>query len=158
VIDAYGSYVEIAEAVARQLGALGMDVSVRTWEYSVVKPLLLDCERQAFLRDRGDSAFDPAGYIEAKWQTYAEGTPAGRGDFSCYSNSKVDELIEAGASEPDTQQRREIYYEMQRFICEDAPAIFLYVPQEIEAASARVHNWEPSPDSRIILHDIWLSE
>jgi hypothetical protein len=34
----------------------------------------------------------------------------------------------------------------------------LYVPQEIEAVSARVHNWEPSPDSRINLHDVWLSE
>jgi len=55
-------------------------------------------------------------------------------------------------------QRKEIYYEMQRLIHQDAPAIFLYVPQEIEAASARVHGWEPSPDSRINLHDVWLSE
>ncbi|MBL7184090.1 MAG: hypothetical protein ISS50_06535 [Anaerolineae bacterium] len=144
--------------MARQLGALGMDVAVHTWEYNVVKPLLLDCERQAFLRDWGDSAFDPAGYIEAKWQTHAEGTPAGGGNFSCHSNSKVDDLIEAGASEPDAQERRDIYHEMQRLIYQDAPAIFLYVPQEIEAASARVHNWEPSPDSRINLHAVWLSE
>jgi len=158
VIDAYGPYVEIAEAVAGQLRALGMDVNVRTWEYKVVKPLLLNCERQAFLRDWGDSAFDPVGYIEAKWRTREEGTPNGRGNFACYSNPKVDELIDAGASEPDPEKRREIYYEMQRLIYEDAPSVFLYVPQEIEAASARVHNWEPSPDSRINLHDVWLSE
>ncbi len=87
-----------------------------------------------------------------------EGTSAGRGNYSCYSNARVDELIEAGASEPDSQKRREIYDEAQRLIYEDAPAVFLYVPQEIEAASARVHNWEPSPDSRINLHDVWLSE
>jgi len=47
---------------------------------------------------------------------------------------------------------------MQRVIHEEAPAIFLYVPQEIEAASARVHNWVPSPDSRINLHDVWLAD
>jgi peptide/nickel transport system substrate-binding protein len=158
VIDAYGAYVEIADAVAGQLQALGMDVSVRTWEYQVVKPLLLNCERQAFLRDWGDSAFDPVGYVEAKWQTREEGTPAGRGNFACYSNPKVDELIEAGASEADLPQRRMIYNEMQRLIYEDAPAVFLYVPQEIEAASAKVNNWKPSPDSRINLHDVWLSE
>ena len=158
VIDAYGPYVELAEAVAGQLRAFGMDVSVRTWEYKVVKPLLLNCERQAFLRDWGDSAFDPVGYIEAKWHTRVEGTPYGRGNFSCYSNPKVDELIEAGESEPDPEKRREIYYEMQRIIYEDAPAVFLYVPQEIEAASAKVQNWEPSPDSRINLHDVWLKE
>jgi peptide/nickel transport system substrate-binding protein len=158
VIDAYGPYIETALAVAVQLQKLGMNVSVRTWEYNTVKPLLLNCERQAFLRDWGDSAFDPVGYVEAKWQTFSEGTPAGRGNFSCYSNTRVDELIEAGASESDPEKRRAIYYEMQRLIHEDAPAVFLYVPQEIEAASARVHNWEPSPDGRINLHDVWLSE
>ena len=158
VIDAYGPYVEIAEAAAGQLQALGMDVTVHTSEYNALKPLLLNCERQAFLRDWGDSAFDPVGYVEAKWQTYAAGTPAGRSNYACYSNPRVDELITAGASEPDPERRREIYYEMQRVVYKDAPAIFLYVPQEIEAASARVHNWEPSPDSRVNLHDVWLSE
>jgi peptide/nickel transport system substrate-binding protein len=158
VIDAYGPYVEIAEAVAGQLQGLGMDVSVETWEYNTLKPLLLNCERQAFLRDWGDSAFDPVGYVEAKWQTYAGNTAAGRGNYACYSSPTVDALIEAGASEPDPERRRETYYEMQRLIREDAPAVFLYVPQEIEAASVRVHNWEPSPDSRINLHDVWLSE
>jgi peptide/nickel transport system substrate-binding protein len=158
VIDAYGPYLEIATAVAQQLQKLEMDVNVRIWEYTEVKPLLLKCERQAFLRDWGDSAFDPVGYIEAKWQTFAEGTPAGRANFACYSNAQVDSLILAGASEPHPEQRQEIYYEMQHLIYEDAPAVFLYVPQEIEAASTRVQNWEPSPDGRINLHDVWLSD
>jgi len=158
VLDAYGEYVPIAEAVAGQLRSFGIDVSVRTWEYGVVKPLLLNCERQAFLRDWGDSAFDPVGYIEAKWHTRIEGTPWGRGNFACYSNPRVDELIETGAVEVDPDVRREIYYEAQRLIYEDAPAVFLYVPQEIEASRARVQNWEPSPDSRINLHDVWLLE
>lgn len=158
VIDAYGPYVELAEAVAGQLRSLGMDVNVRAWEYDVVRPMLLNCERQAFLRDWGDSVFDPVGYIEAKWHTRVEDTPDGRGNFACYSNPRVDELIEAGASEPDPDKRGKIYTEMQSLIHEDAPAVWLYVPQEIEAASARVHHWEPSPDSRINLHDVWLSE
>ncbi len=70
----------------------------------------------------------------------------------------MDELIEAGASESDLAQRRVIYAEMQRLIYEDAPTVFLYVPQVIEAASVRVSNWEPSPDSRINLHDVQLSK
>ncbi|GAF96769.1 unnamed protein product, partial [marine sediment metagenome] len=69
VIDAYGLYVGVAEVVAAQLREFGMNVTVDAWEYQEVKPLLLDCERQAFLRDWGDSAFDPVGYIEAKWQS-----------------------------------------------------------------------------------------
>jgi peptide/nickel transport system substrate-binding protein len=157
-IDAYGTYVGIAEAVAEQLVQLGMDVTVRPSDYQTLRPQLLNCERQAFLRDWGDSAFDPVGYVEAKWQTQVENTPAGRGNYACYSNPTVDELIVAGASEPDPEKRREIYYRMQRLIQQDAPAIFMYVPQEIEACSVRVQNWEPSPDGRINLHDVWLSD
>ena len=156
-IDAYGSYVPIAEAVAGQLRQLGMDVAVRSWDYNTLRPRLLNCERQAFLRDWGDSAFDPVGYVEAKWQTRKEGASAGRGNYACYSNPAVDDLIAAGASEPDPGKRREAYYQMQRLIQHDAPAVFLYVPQEIEAASIRVQNWKPSPDGRINLHDVWLS-
>jgi peptide/nickel transport system substrate-binding protein len=70
----------------------------------------------------------------------------------------VDDLIAAGASEGDPGIRRDIYKEMQRIIRDEAPAVFLYVPQEIEAASARVRNWEPSPDGRINLHDVWLGD
>jgi peptide/nickel transport system substrate-binding protein len=158
VIDAYGSYVEVAEAVASHLRALGMEVTVRAGEYSALRPLLLNCEQHAFLRDWGDSAFDPVGYVEAKWQTRTAGTAAGRANYACYSNPHVDALILMGASEPETERRREIYGEMQRLIYEDAPAVFLYVPQEIEAASSRVRNWEPSPDGRINLHDVWLSD
>jgi len=158
VVDAYGPYVEIAQAVVEQLQSLGIDATVEVWDYTELRPLLLNCKRQAFLRDWGDSAFDPVGYVEAKWQTYLVGTSAGRANYSCYSNATVDELIERGASEPDADARWGIYAVMQRVIHEEAPAIFLYVPQEIEAASARVHNWVPSPDSRINLHDVWLAD
>jgi peptide/nickel transport system substrate-binding protein len=158
VIDAHGPYVEIAEAVAVNLQNLGMDIRVRVGEYAELRPVFLNCERQAIAHDWGDSAFDPVGYIEAKWQTYEEGTSAGRGNYSCYSNDRVDQLIEAGSSEPDAQKRQEIYNEAQRIIFQEAPVIFLFVPQEIEAASAKVRNWDPSPDSRINLHDVWYAE
>jgi len=158
VIDAYGPYVEIAEAVAGQLREVGIDASVRVWEWGVLKKAALAGERMAVMRDWGDSAFDPVGYIEAKWHTRVEGTPLGRGNFSQYSNPRVDELIEAGATEPDPDKRREIYNEMQRLIWEDAPALFLYVPQEIEACRIRVQNWAPSPDSRENMHDVWVLE
>jgi len=157
-IDAYGPYLEIAEAVAQQLRELGMDVGVNTVDYQEVRPLLLGCRRQAFLRDWGDSAFDPVGYVEAKWQTYEPGTAAGRANYSCYSNPRVDDLITEGASEADPDRRHEIYDELQGIVYNDAPTVFLYVPQEIAAASARVYNWQPSPDGRINLHDVWLDD
>lgn len=156
-IDAYGDYVAYAEAVARQLRGLGMDVSVRSWEYDVIRPKLLAGERQAFLRDWGDSIFDPVGYVEAKWHTYVEGTPLGRANYAQYANPRVDRLIEEGARESNPAKRHVIYDELQRIIYDDAPAVFLFVPQRIEASSSRIRNWAPSHDGRINLHDVWIS-
>ncbi len=155
-LDVTQPNAELAEALAAQLTEFGVAVTVKVWVLDEIMPLLLSCEQQAFVHDWGDSAFDPVGYIEAKWQTRQPGESAGRGNYACYSNARVDELIMAGAAASDSQQRLEIYNEVQRLLIEDAPTLFLYVPQEIEAVSSRVRNWQPSPDSRINLHDVRL--
>jgi len=156
-IDTVETWREITGAVASQLRLLGIDASERVWEYSVLKPQMLNCERSAYLDDWGDSAFDPVGHFEAKWHTYIEGEPYGRGNFSCYSNERVDELIKQGEVTPDAVERQVIYDEAQQIVYEEAPAIFLFLPEEAEAASERVQNWEPASDSRVNLHDVCLA-
>jgi len=157
VIDARESHKGRAEALAGQFQELGIDATVRLWDWSVVRPLARDGERLAVAGDWGDSAFDPVGHFEAKWHTWdPEGKVNGRGNFSTYSNDRVDELIEAGETEADVAKRHEIYDEAQGIVYEEAPAVFLFLPEEIEACSAKVMNWAPSPDSRINLHDVWL--
>jgi peptide/nickel transport system substrate-binding protein len=159
VIDVAAAYKELAEAIAGQLrDNLGLDVGVRVWDWAVLRPLLLAGERQAHVNSWGDSAFDPVGYLEAKAYTYTEGSTYGRGNYGLYSNARVDELIKLGEIETDVAKRHQIYNEAQKIIWEEAPMVFLFVPQEIEGASARVQNWSPSPDSRINLHDVWVSQ
>jgi peptide/nickel transport system substrate-binding protein len=154
VIDTQEVTRQIAEAVASQLRDIGIDAGVRIWEYSVVQPMLLAGERQAYMGDWGDSAFDPVGHMEAKWHGFVEGQPYGRGNFSTYDNPRVNELIVAGETEADPEMRKEAYYEAQRILYDDAPAVFLVLPEVIEAASARVQNWQPAADGRVNLHDV----
>jgi peptide/nickel transport system substrate-binding protein len=156
-IDTIEAWRPQAEALASMLREIGIDAGVRFWEYSVVQPQLLACERQAFLDDWGDSAFDPVGHYEAKWHSVVTGEPYGRGNFSCYSNERVDELIKAGEVEADEAARQEIYDEAQQLVYDDAPAVFLVLPEVAEASSERVQNWEPASDSRINLHDVCLA-
>jgi peptide/nickel transport system substrate-binding protein len=68
----------------------------------------------------------------------------------------VDELIKAGETEADQTARQAIYDEAQQLVYDDAPAVFLILPEEAEASAARVQNWEPAADSRINLHDVSL--
>ena len=155
VIDTIDSIRSLAEALSTMFRDIGIDARVRIWEYNVVRPRLLAGERQAYVGDWGDAAFDPVGHMEAKWATYKDAT-YGRGNFSGYSNARVDSLIRDGEVEADLERRRAMYYEAQRLIYVEAPAVFLVLPEAIEAASARVQNWEPASDSRVNLHDVCL--
>ena len=157
-IDTIEAWRPLAEAVADQFRAIGIDASVRFWEYSVVKPMLQAGERQAYLDDWGDSAFDPVGHFEAKWHGYVEGASYGRGNFSGYDNERVDELIKLGEITADTAERQAIYDEAQQIVYDEAPAVFLILPEEAEAARADIVNWAPASDSRINLHDVCIGE
>jgi peptide/nickel transport system substrate-binding protein len=158
-IDSVEEHRALAEAVADQFRAIGIDASVRFWEYSVLRPQLLAGERMAYLDDWGDSAFDPVGHFEAKWHGFVEGSPSGygRGNFSTYNNERVNELIAEGETTADAATRQTLYDEAQQIIYDEAPAVFLILPEEAEAASDRVQNWEPASDSRINLHDVCLA-
>jgi peptide/nickel transport system substrate-binding protein len=157
-IDTLEEHRALAEGVANLFQEAGIDASVRFWEYSVVKPMLMAGERQAYLDDWGDSAFDPVGHFEAKWHTYIEGASYGRGNFSGYSNARVDELIELGEVTIDTEERQKIYDEAQQLVYDDAPAVFLILPEEIQASLITVLNWEPASDGRLNMHDVCLSQ
>ena len=159
VIDVRPTSKPRAEAIAGQLQELGIDASVRVWgDYSVLKPMMLNGERTAYVGDWGDSAFDPVGHFEAKWHSLVEGSGNGRGNFSGYNNPRVDELIEAGEVEPDVEKRHELYNEAQQLVYQEAPAVFLFLPDIVEACTANVQNWTVAADGRLNMHDVWLSQ
>jgi len=158
VIDTQAVTKEQAEAIAGQFREIGLDANARVWDYGVLKPLLLAGERTAYIGSWGNASHDPVGCIEAKFRTGVEGTGKGRGNFSQYSNPRVDELIDAGETESDVAKRHEIYDEAQRIVYDEAPAVFLYMPQETEACRVTVQNWAPIPDGRENMHDVWLLE
>lgn len=50
-------------------------------------------------------------------------------NISKYQNARIDKLLEDGRSEIDTETRKKIYLDFQRFLVEDSPAAFLYYPE-----------------------------
>ena len=157
-IDTLEDWRPLAEAVADMYRAIGIDANVRFWEYSVIRDQLMAGERQGYLDDWGDSAFDPVGHFEAKWHGFVADTPYGRGNFSTYNNERVNELIEQGETTGDTAARQAIYDEAQQIVYDEAPAVFLILPEEVEAASASISNWTPASDSRENMHDVCIAQ
>lgn len=64
---------------------------------------------------------DPDQY--AVWHTTQKST-----NIAKYSNPRNDKLLEDGRVELDRTKRKKIYLDFQRFLLEDAPAVFLYHP------------------------------
>ncbi|MFH1706015.1 MAG: ABC transporter substrate-binding protein [Patescibacteria group bacterium] len=50
------------------------------------------------------------------------------GNLTGINNPRVDQLLEKGRTTIDHTERKEIYYEFQRALSEEAPAIFLFYP------------------------------
>lgn len=45
-----------------------------------------------------------------------------------YASPRIDKLLEDGRKEPDQEARKAIYFDFQRFLVDDAPAVFLFHP------------------------------
>lgn len=146
VLDTETALREPAEIVAGMLGEVGINCSVRLWEWGVLKPLLLKGERALLLNTWGSSILDPVGYVDAKFLT------DGRGNYSKYSNPEVDKAIAEGSTTVDPSKRKEIYKKMQKIVYDDCFYIGWSI-DDITGCSANLINWEPIPDSRINLHD-----
>lgn len=64
---------------------------------------------------------DPDQYF--MWHSTQEST-----NISNYRNPRIDKLLEDGRQELNQEQRKKIYWDFQRFLVEDSPAIFLNHP------------------------------
>jgi peptide/nickel transport system substrate-binding protein len=103
----------VAESIAVFWAELGVKTDVH-----VVS--ILPEEYDAFLAIY-DVAHDPDQY--ALWHTTQTQI-----NISKYSNPRIDKLLEDGRVELDFEERRRLYLDFQRFLLEDAPAVFLYHP------------------------------
>ena len=70
----------------------------------------------------------------------------------------MNELTEMGETTADETERHTLYDEAQQLVYDEAPAVFLLLPEEVEAASVNISNWAPASDSRQNMHDVCISE
>jgi len=58
------------------------------------------------------------------WHSTQTGT-----NISGYQDFRIDKLLEDGRKTLNLEERKKIYLDFQRFLVEDSPAIFLYIPE-----------------------------
>lgn len=150
VIDCIGALREIGEAIAALLSRTGLRVRAQVWEGAVIGPMWQNPDRRRdrdmYLTSWGNGSLDPSDIMLPTLKT------GGRGNTAGFSNAEVDTLLDAAEIEVDQDKRRAGYLRAQQIVSEQAPWIFLWLPQDLYGVSRRVQNWRPQADSRINLH------
>ena len=68
-------------------------------------------------------------------------------NLSCYSNPKVDALIEQARVMIDRQQAQPLWNDFQRIIIKEQPATFLWIPDRVVGLDKRINGYRFSPTS-----------
>ena len=112
-LSTFAEFVPLAEKIAKDWTDLGITTRVKV-ESGIPQSY------QALLAAQ-DIPLDPDQY--PLWHSTQTQT-----NITRYGNPKIDKLLEDGRKEIDMENRKKIYYDFQRYLVEDVPAIFLFHP------------------------------
>jgi peptide/nickel transport system substrate-binding protein len=107
-------FLDIADVVYEFFKKLGVSITVNTISYD--KPSNFD-----LLLAYWKVPSDPDQYY------YWHSTQT-NGNIGNYKNVKIDKLLEDGRNNLNMKERKQIYFQYQKIIMDDPPAIFLYYP------------------------------
>ena len=137
-VPAGDGYRRTADAVARCLDTVGIDVTVRAQDFAAYTHRIYSDRAFQLTIGRMNNMFDPSvGVQRAYWsQNFKPGVPFSNGAH--YSNAEVDSLLERAAVENDPTERVALFDRFQRQIVDDLPDIALLAPLQITVAHRRV--------------------
>ena len=145
--DAYTNFVEVCEAVAAQLGEVGISVELDVMESGAFWDLQAEKQLPPLFGDSWSANSNEASAYDRIFG--ALGGEAA--SFSAWADPAIDELLASVRTTLDDEARASVFTELHRRLHDDPPFIYLYEPVTIEATTARVVNYRPRN-----AEDFWL--
>jgi peptide/nickel transport system substrate-binding protein len=137
-----GSRTDIVEAAVAQLAEVGVRLTIETAELA------------AFNQAWPDNSAPPLRY--ATWRpmydphTFLSLVIDSDGFLSRHNNPNADELIRAGAVEPDQEARAGLYHKLGRLLHDEPAAIYLWNLTSSYGVSADLTAWHPRGDEYVV--------
>lgn len=113
-ISTFPSFVKLAQSIIDAWSTVGVRAKIKVEN-------TLPADYQVLLLTQGIPP-DPDQY--QFWQSTQT-----LSNLTHYNNLKIDKLLEDGRKTRDTEKRKKIYADFQRYLVDDAPVIFLYYPK-----------------------------
>jgi peptide/nickel transport system substrate-binding protein len=132
-----------AAVVQQNLRAVGIDLSIRTYEFATLfADVLAGNFQMYFLQWTGGSVADPDILRRVFHSKQVPPVGFNRGGFS---DPRVDRLLDAATTAGGESERRRLYGEAQRLIAEQAPYISLWCKTNVIVARRDLAGIEPLP-------------
>ena len=145
---AYTNFEQVCEAVAAQLGDVGVNASLEIMESGAYWDLEAEKQLPPLFGDSWSNA-NPEG-----WDRLQGAMGGNAASFSAWSDPVVDDLLVEILATPDDDERADLYRDLQQRMYDDPPFIYLYVPFSFEATSDRVSNYKPRSAEEYWLFDL----
>ncbi|HVA38335.1 MAG TPA: ABC transporter substrate-binding protein [Candidatus Dormibacteraeota bacterium] len=142
----YNMDKEVAEAVAGQLSAVGVNATVRTQEWTnYVGAVVHKTMVPMYLLGWGNDTYDADDTLSSLFtSTYP---------ISTWGTPETDKMIAEARVETDPTKRAALYAKVLSVVHEQAPWLFLFEYQDLYGINKRV-DFQPRTDELIICHDI----
>ena len=137
-----GDRADLAAAVAGQLGAIGVDVELEPVETATFNATWQDPEAAPLRLLTWRPLFDP--------YTLLSLVISNIGFLSRYDNAEAQTLIEAGAIEPDPEERDRIYRELGMVLHDSPAGIYLWSLTSFYGLERDAPPWTPRADDWIL--------
>jgi peptide/nickel transport system substrate-binding protein len=141
--------VSIARVLAAQLGAIGLEVEVRAFEFGT---FFADIKQGSYqLASMQTSDITEPDYYHAYFSSTRIPTPTNKNVNNRwrYRNARVDELTELGRHTIDLAARKAVYSEIQKIVAQEVPVVFLWHEDNVVVAHDSVAGFAILPSARL---------
>jgi len=142
--------IRMAELIKAQLAEVGITADIQVYELTTFQDRLTAKRYQAAIGSWTPRP-DPDGTM------YNHFHSQGNVNHFCYSNPKVDELLDKARVIPPGRERPQSFRDAERAIVADAPWVFLLFENLTVATAKRVNGLPAIPDTMLRLKKVWLS-
>lgn len=147
---AYMHFEEVCEAVAGYLGEVGIDINLEIMESGHYWDLEASKELPPLF---GDSWSTLSGEAMRRLSGALGGWEAA---YSSWSDPVIDDLLAQISTNVNREERKALYEDLQVYMQEDPPFIYLYEPVAFEAVRTRVMDYHPRSAEDYWLYETWV--
>ena len=148
---AYTNFEEVCEAIVGYLSEVGITINLEIMESGQYWDLEAKKELPPLF---GDSWSDQSGEAHGRMLGALGAWDA---SYSSWEDQKILDLLTQISTEVNLEKRKALYEEIQVYMQENPPFIYLYEPMTFEAVRDRVQDYKPRSAEQYDLWDTWVA-